>query len=40
VFSIWWLGEHLAWYHVVGIAAIFAGLILLGRLGRERKAIS
>jgi drug/metabolite transporter (DMT)-like permease len=30
-FSILWLGEQLAWYHIGGIAAIFAGLFLLGR---------
>ena len=28
LFSIGWLGEQLAWYHLGGIAAIFAGLIL------------
>ena len=28
--SIGWLGEQLAWYHVAGFAAIFAGLIILG----------
>jgi drug/metabolite transporter (DMT)-like permease len=32
-FSIVWLGERLAWYHIAGIAAIFSGLIILGRLG-------
>jgi drug/metabolite transporter (DMT)-like permease len=32
-FSIVWLGEQLAWYHIAGIAAIFSGLIILGRLG-------
>jgi drug/metabolite transporter (DMT)-like permease len=31
LFSIGWLGEHLAWYHLGGIAAIFAGLMILGR---------
>ena len=30
-FSVLWLGEQLAWYHLGGIAAIFAGLFLLGR---------
>ena len=30
-FSVLWLGEQLAWYHLVGIVAIFAGLFLLGR---------
>ena len=30
VFSIGWLGEQLAWYHIAGIAAIFSGLIILG----------
>lgn len=29
--SIVWLGERVAWYHLGGIAAILAGLILLGR---------
>jgi drug/metabolite transporter (DMT)-like permease len=29
-FSIGWLGEQLAWYHIAGIAAIFSGLIILG----------
>ena len=29
-FSIGWLGEQLAWYHIAGIAAIFSGLIVLG----------
>jgi drug/metabolite transporter (DMT)-like permease len=29
--AIAWLGEQIAWYHVAGIAAIFAGLFLLGR---------
>jgi drug/metabolite transporter (DMT)-like permease len=32
-FSIVWLGEQLAWYHIGGFAAIFSGLIILGRLG-------
>ena len=32
-FSIVWLGERLAWYHIAGIAAIFSGLFILGRLG-------
>ena len=32
-FSIVWLGERLAWYHIAGIAAIFAGLFILSRLG-------
>jgi drug/metabolite transporter (DMT)-like permease len=30
-FSIGWLGERLAWYHVAGIVAILAGLMMLGR---------
>jgi drug/metabolite transporter (DMT)-like permease len=30
-FSILWLGEQLAWYHLGGIAMIFAGLFMLGR---------
>jgi drug/metabolite transporter (DMT)-like permease len=29
-FSIGWLGEQLAWYHIAGIAAIFSGLVILG----------
>jgi drug/metabolite transporter (DMT)-like permease len=29
-FSIGWLGEQLAWYHIAGIAAIFSGLVVLG----------
>ncbi|MBV8919976.1 DMT family transporter [Bradyrhizobium sp.] len=29
--AIAWLGERIAWYHIAGIAAIFAGLFLLGR---------
>jgi drug/metabolite transporter (DMT)-like permease len=32
-FSIGWLGEQLAWYHIAGIAAIFSGLTMLGRSG-------
>jgi drug/metabolite transporter (DMT)-like permease len=31
--SILWLGERLAWYHLAGIAAIFAGLLILGKSG-------
>jgi drug/metabolite transporter (DMT)-like permease len=31
-FSIVWLAEQLAWYHIAGIAAIFSGLIILARL--------
>jgi drug/metabolite transporter (DMT)-like permease len=30
-FSIGWLGERLAWYHLGGFAAILAGLMMLGR---------
>jgi drug/metabolite transporter (DMT)-like permease len=30
-FAIGWLGERIAWYHIGGIVAIFAGLYLLGR---------
>ena len=30
-FSVLWLGEQLAWYHLGGIAMIFAGLFMLGR---------
>jgi drug/metabolite transporter (DMT)-like permease len=30
-FAIAWLGERIAWYHVGGIIAIFAGLYLLSR---------
>jgi len=33
VLSIGWLGEQLAWYHIAGIAAIFGGLIILGKFG-------
>jgi drug/metabolite transporter (DMT)-like permease len=29
--AIAWLGEEIAWYHAVGIAAIFAGIALLSR---------
>ena len=29
--AIAWLGERIAWYHIAGIAAIFAGLFMLGR---------
>jgi drug/metabolite transporter (DMT)-like permease len=36
VFSILWLGEQLAWYHVAGIAAIFAGLTVIGKFGPAR----
>jgi drug/metabolite transporter (DMT)-like permease len=32
-FSIGWLGERPAWYHLGGIAAIFAGLTMLARFG-------
>jgi drug/metabolite transporter (DMT)-like permease len=34
--SILWLGEQLAWYHLAGIAAIFAGLLISGKLGPAR----
>ena len=34
--SILWLGEQLAWYHVVGIAAIFAGLTMSGKSAPAR----
>jgi drug/metabolite transporter (DMT)-like permease len=40
LFSIVWLGEHLAWYHVGGICAIFAGLFLLSRSEFASKAAS
>jgi drug/metabolite transporter (DMT)-like permease len=36
-FSIGWLGEQLAWYHLGGIAAIFSGLIILSRPGSTRE---
>jgi drug/metabolite transporter (DMT)-like permease len=36
-FSIGWLGEQLAWYHLAGIAAIFSGLLILGRAGPTRE---
>ena len=29
-FSIGWLGERIAWFHVAGILAIFVGLAILG----------
>ncbi|MGA7804899.1 DMT family transporter [Bradyrhizobium sp.] len=35
-FSILWLGEMLAWYHAAGLAAIVAGLLLLGKSQRDR----
>lgn len=35
-FSVAWLGEEIAWFHVAGIAAIFAGLALLGRSDPKR----
>lgn len=35
-FSIGWLGERLAWYHVAGLAAILAGLMMLGRFAPKR----
>jgi drug/metabolite transporter (DMT)-like permease len=35
-FSIGWLGERLAWYHIGGIAAIFGGLVILGKFGPTR----
>ena len=38
-FAIAWLGERIAWYHVGGIAAIFAGLYLLGRHGAKPDAV-
>jgi drug/metabolite transporter (DMT)-like permease len=34
--SILWLGEQLAWYHLAGIAAIFAGLLISGKSGPAR----
>ena len=34
-FSIGWLGEQLAWYHVAGFAAIFSGLLILGYPNRR-----
>ena len=33
--SILWLGEQLAWYHVGGFAAIFAGLYLFEKVPEE-----
>ena len=36
VLSILWLGERLAWYHAGGFAAIFAGLMIVGRFARQR----
>jgi drug/metabolite transporter (DMT)-like permease len=35
-FSIGWLGEQLAWYHMTGIGAIFGGLAILGNPIRSR----
>jgi drug/metabolite transporter (DMT)-like permease len=34
--SILWLGEQLAWYHVGGLAAIFAGLTMIGKFAPPR----
>jgi drug/metabolite transporter (DMT)-like permease len=34
LFSVVWLEEQLAWYHAVGIVAIFAGLLMLRRPGK------
>jgi len=34
--SILWLREQPAWYHVVGIAAIFAGLTMSGKSAPAR----
>jgi drug/metabolite transporter (DMT)-like permease len=34
-FSIGWLGEQLAWYHIAGVVAIFAGLALLSAAGHK-----
>ena len=34
--SILWLGEQLAWYHLAGIAAIFAGLLISRKSGPAR----
>jgi drug/metabolite transporter (DMT)-like permease len=39
-FAITWLGERIAWYHVGGIAAIFAGLYLLGRQRTRPDAVA
>jgi drug/metabolite transporter (DMT)-like permease len=39
-FSIGWLGEQLAWYHIAGIAAIFLGLIILGRSGPATRYVA
>jgi drug/metabolite transporter (DMT)-like permease len=35
-FSIGWLGEQLAWYHIGGIIAILGGLVILGKFGPKR----
>jgi len=32
-FSILWLGEQLAWYHIAGILLIFTGLVVLSKSG-------
>ena len=36
-FSIGWLGEQCAWYHIAGITAIFLGLIILGYPNQPKK---
>lgn len=39
-FSIGWLGEELAWYHVAGFSAILSGLIFLGYPNQHREKVS
>ena len=38
-FSIGWLGERPAWYHLAGILAIFAGLTMLARFGPKPEQV-
>jgi drug/metabolite transporter (DMT)-like permease len=38
-FSIGWLGERPAWYHLAGIVAIFAGLTILARFGPKPEQV-
>jgi drug/metabolite transporter (DMT)-like permease len=39
-FSIGWLGERPAWYHLAGIVAIFAGLTILARSGPKPEQVT
>ena len=38
-FSIGWLGEQLAWYHIAGFSAILLGLIVLGYPNQPKRKI-